>query len=182
MPFDKIYDECRYIVFSAMKKANIWGDPCDFVDEAYMQLIDEKSEITKASLSKKCLDVLRNKPSRPGQYSQEYLNALHKICSKCKKDLPADRFGKTENNYREQRTIQNYCKECQREYFKEYFNSMKDEWNAYLRERYKKDAENLTDTYIKKYLRCYGWKTKDITPEVIRHKRKELQSKKAELN
>lgn len=50
--------------------------------------------------------------------------------------------------------------------------------SKYAKKYYKKDADELHDRYIKKLLRSYGWKTEEITPELILYKRNALLIKR----
>jgi hypothetical protein len=91
--------------------------------------------------------------------------------------------------------IPGFCKKCVRSYMDKFnqteegraankkrvakhVDNNREDWNGYLRERFKQDKENMTDAYIRKALRGLKIKTEDITPEMIVEKRLQIQAKR----
>lgn len=72
-----------------------------------------------------------------------------KICSRCKKELPIDMFNKDKSR---SDNLDNNCKQCRKEYLKQYRNENKDKAKAYYdankderRIRYKKQRKDYRD-------------------------------------
>lgn len=175
MNFDKTYNECKAVIIARMIKMKIFGDAEEYINQAYVELIESKSYITKESLINKSIRVLLNNYSRADNRKSEFSKETTKTCVYCNQNLPINFFGITDSTVHGRRLIQPYCRNCAKEYFKKYVEKDRDKWNTYLKRRYRFHADNLTDEYIKKRLRCYKWETINITPEVIRHYRKQLQ-------
>lgn len=116
-------------------------------------------------------------------------------CVKCKAVKPSEEFNTYANVFTERKEIQKWCKSCVSIYhktyyktktgkenrnkaFKNYVERNREQWNAYVRARFEKEKELLSDRYIKKIL---PFKVADITPEMIEKKRAELKQKRSEL-
>lgn len=119
-------------------------------------------------------------------------------CVKCNAVKRFDEFNTYENNYTERKEVQKWCKSCVSLYhktyyktktgkenrnknFKNYVERNKDKWSNYLKERYKRDKENLTDRYVRKMLTSTKIKASDITPEMMESKRQMLIQKRHKL-
>lgn len=167
-------------IVTDLRDNNLWGEAEDYVNDGYVKCI-EAGEVanfinlykhSRQSMHKGRVFLVR----KDGEFA--YQHGTTKVCAYCREDLPIGFFGITNRTDVDFRTIQPYCRDCAKKYFKEYVIKDREQWNAYLRERYKYDRDNLTDAFIKKYLRCYGWKTDKITPQVISYKRRELKEKR----
>lgn len=172
--FETIYKQALGLIDIKRKQAQKEGDSEEYLNMAYLALVESGEEITKQKLVSKAVNFFLSSDIGRDLKKPDFTKETTKICNYCKKDYPIGFFGITKNNSAQRQTIQPYCRDCAKIYFKEYFEKRKQQWNAMLKERYRKERDTLHDNFIKKRLRCYGWKTEDITPQVISHTRKEL--------
>lgn len=177
MDFDITYNTVIKVIRFRLSKTSKTEIAEDFVNAAYVDIIEKNLPLNKKTWVDKATRLMHSSTVGRLLNKREFSRRTTKVCGGCKNDTPIGYFGVTKNSFAGRRTIQFYCRDCQREKFREWWQDRKDKWNKKLRDRYRKEKAELHDNYIKKILRCYGWKTEDITPQVISYKRKEIQAK-----
>lgn len=135
----------------------------DFVNEAWLQLIEEKSEVSVEAVFKKAVKLIysRSNPNRKW-FSKE----TRKFCFRCKEDLPMGAFGLYYCNRLNRKITQGWCRECMKAYLL-----------ACAKDRGRSQVVRMPDSYVSWNLRKRGLKG-DITNEMIAANREEIRAKR----
>lgn len=96
-----------------------------------------------------------------------------KICKKCGRELPIERFYKTKSN---KSGYMNTCKECFNEYQKQYRQENKEYFNEY----YQKNKEYFKEHFSERYKTVYKTPIGRAVYLVNRHKQSDKESNKGE--
>ncbi len=112
---------------------------------------------------------------------------VEKVCCKCRLLLPVSCFATIKRKAVNQLMTDTICVECKKKENKKssvnYMARNREKWNSYLKERYKKDSENLTNAFCIKMLRNkYDREFIDRNPHLIAEYRAKAIEKRAKKN
>ena len=190
MTFEKEYNHLFKVAKQKSHLYKIDIDPSEIVSDIYLKLFSDPSYKYSAESFEKeifnyCVNYKNNKEGfvQLGvKDSKDFGFKLDCTCSMCKEVKPAMCFPiiTFKNGYKFQ---QIRCSDCitiaNRKNFQNYFSKNKDEWNLYIKERYKKASEELTDAYIKKLLRQnYSREHIAKNPHLVKIKRLQIIEKR----
>lgn len=189
------------------EQGNTIIEPSDLVAEAFVELSEHAGKPEFMQMMRKTVKRLfrSNGEGRTTTYTDNGQTKRVSICKKCRTSKGESQYYLYIDRATGQKTcIPPYCKMCIKEYlyhhyrtpqgmkqnkarFKKYVDNNREKWNSYLRERFKKDKESLSDSYIKKMLKAQLKKqglSEDLSDVMIEEKRIELTRKRigASLN
>jgi hypothetical protein len=161
--YDKLIKECIYIMNSKGADYGV-ANAHDIVHSAFVNAF-ESGEISYSTVLKK-VKRLASHPSifKVGIIRNFALTDTNKFCKKCNEVLPISAFtlARTTREGKESEEILPYCRNCQfkiiSEYrktdkYKSYISTNLKDHSKYVKGRYNKDKEELSDRYIIKLLR-----------------------------
>lgn len=176
-------------------------DPSDLVSEAFLELFDFAENPEFMQMMKRKIRFLfkGNAAGQVSTYNDAGVLKRVATCKRCQSSKDETQFYLyTDKVTGLKNGIPPYCKSCIKEYiaeycrtekgkavqsraFKKYVQNNRDKWNAYIKQRYKKEKEELHDNYVKRVIRALlrnkGQKMQ-ITKEMVEQKRAELKIKR----
>lgn len=199
MPFEDDYKVLKRLAVMLIRKNELPIEPDDLINNAYLQLADQEKEYSFLAIKSLMFEDIYKEVERI-RANWKLTKKTNRHCGVCKENKPNNAF---HFRNKEKAILEDICKECKAERDKinrakrakelkilekyryvKYTEEQLEKRRQSELKRYRKSRAELTDAYIKGYLRSkYKLTTEQIEadPELIVRARKHLEDKRKKL-